>query len=72
MPTNIALIVCDKILTEGHYIDELPFVDDVELNLSRCGSQRDNTPNSAICGKRMGRRHWHLDLSSIPTDDCFF
>lgn len=33
MPTNIALIVCDKILTEGHYIDELPFVDDVQLNL---------------------------------------
>lgn len=33
MPTNIALIVCDKILTEGHYIEELPFVDDVQLSL---------------------------------------
>jgi len=71
MPTNIAMIVCDKILTDGHYIDEvrqrhalsvftfkchhfaktgsgqtygkhskksavflqLPFVDDVQLNL---------------------------------------
>jgi hypothetical protein len=34
MPTNIALIVCDKILTDGCALEELPFVDDVTLDLS--------------------------------------
>jgi ribosome biogenesis SPOUT family RNA methylase Rps3 len=33
MPTNIALIVCDKILTDGCLLSELPFVDDVQLDL---------------------------------------